>query len=586
MLGGPLEGASCIPTTMAPEGRELRSHSWFGKLDKDGFIHRSWMKRGLPDDAFDGRPVIGIVTSWSEAAPCNLHLDVVAEHVKRGVWEAGGLPLVVPAMSLGESLVRPTAMLYRNLMSMVVEECIRMNPLDGAVLLCGCDKTTAAMLLGAASVDLPTMMVTGGPMLSGKFRGRPLGSGTDVWKFNDQVRAGEMPASDFIAAESCMTRSAGFCNTMGTASTLSLLVEALGLSLPELGAVPAVDARRLRGAHLTGRRIVELVRNNCRFSEIVTREALENAIVTTAAIGGSTNAVMHLLALAGRLGIPLTLDDFERLGADVPLLVNLEPSGTYLMEDFFEAGGLPAVLAEISHLLSPTPITVSGVRFVAQADGAECFNRSVIAAFDAPVTPSAGIRVLRGNLAPLGAIIKPSAASPQLLRHSGRAFVFESVEDLHARVDTAQIEGSDILVLRGCGPRGYPGMPEVGNMPLPRRLLERGVRDMVRISDARMSGTAYGTVVLHVAPEAAVNGPLNAVQTGDTIRLDVDRGELVLQIDDDEMERRLSLTKAFTAPAERGYTRLYVDHVLQADQGADFDFLVGSSGAAVPRESH
>lgn len=563
-----------------------RSQEWFGGSGKDGFLHRSWMKRGLPDDVFDGRPVIGIVTSWSEAAPCNLHLDVVAEHVRRGVWEAGGLPLVVPAMSLGETLVRPTAMLYRNLMSMVVEESIRMNPLDGVVLLCGCDKTTAAMLLGAASVDLPTMVVTGGPMLSGSFRGRQLGSGTDVWKFADDVRAGEMPTKDFTAAESCMTRSAGFCNTMGTASTLSLLTEALGLSLPELGAIPASDARRLRGAHLSGRRIVELVREDLRFSAVVTSEAIENAIVTNAAIGGSTNAVVHLLALAGRLGVPLHLDDFERLGGEVPLLVNLKPSGEHLMEDFFEAGGLPAVLQEIRHLLRPEAITVAGTTLVEQVEGAVCWNRDVIAAFEAPLVPAAGIRVLRGNLAPDGAIIKPSAASPELLKHTGRAVVFESIEDLHARIDTEDIVGDDVLVLKGCGPRGYPGMPEVGNMPLPRRLLEKGLRDMVRISDARMSGTAFGTVVLHVAPEAAVNGPLNAVRTGDLVTIDVMAGLLQLEISDEELAARLAGAPTMAAPQERGYAKLYVDHVLQADKGADLDFLVGSSGSDVPRESH
>ena len=567
-------------------GDRVKSQEWFGKLDKDGFLHRSWMKRGLPDDLFDGRPVIGILTSWSEAAPCNLHLDVVAEHVKRGVWEAGGLPLVVPAMSLGETLVRPTAMLYRNLMSIVVEESIRMNPLDGVVLLCGCDKTTAAMLLGAASVDVPTMVVTGGPMLSGSFRGRKLGSGTDVWRFADDVRAGKMLAKDFTATESCMTRSAGFCNTMGTASTLSLLTEALGLSLPELGAIPAPDARRLRGAHLSGRRIVDLVKQDIRFSAVVTRAAIENAIVTTAAIGGSTNAVVHLLALAGRLGIELHLDDFERLGADVPLLVNLKPSGEYLMEDFFEAGGLPAVLNEITHLLNPEAITVNGTTLLGQAEGAECWNRAVIAEFEKPFAPAAGIRVLRGNLAPDGAIIKPSAASPELLKHTGKAVVFDSIEDLHARIDTEDIAENDILVLKGCGPRGYPGMPEVGNMALPQRLLAKGLRDMVRISDARMSGTAFGTVILHVAPEAAANGPLNAVRSGDLISLDVMAGLLQLEVSDDELERRLTETSTFEPPVVRGYARLYVDHVMQADTGADFDFLVGSSGADVARESH
>lgn len=564
-----------------------RSAAWFGKLDRDGFIHRSWMKRGLPDEAFDGRPVIGIVTSWSEATPCNMHLDTIAEHVRRGVWEAGGVPLVIPAMSLGESLVRPTAMLYRNLMSMVVEETIRMNPLDGVVLLCGCDKTTASMLLGAASVDLPTIIVTGGPMLTGRFRGEPIGSGTAVWALTDDVRSGRMSVQDFFAAESCMTRSAGFCNTMGTASTLSCLVEALGLSLTGMGAIPGPDARRLRGAHLSGRRIVQMVQDDVRLSSIVNRDSLENAIRITAALGGSTNAVVHLLAVAGRLGIPLVLDDFDKLGGDVPLLVDLKPSGRFLMEDFFEAGGLPAVLAELLPLLNTDARTVSGETIGDQAAGASCWDREVIRSFDQPIVPAAGIRVLRGNLAPGGAIIKPSAATPQLLRHRGRAVVFESVEDLHQRLDAdLDVEEADILVLRGCGPRGYPGMPEVGNMPLPRKLLQRGVTDMVRISDARMSGTAYGTVVLHVAPESAAGGPLSAVCNGDTIRLDVERGELTVEVDDDELQRRLAGIPQPPLPSDRGWVRLYCEHVMQADRGADLDFLVGGSGADVPRESH
>jgi dihydroxy-acid dehydratase len=563
-----------------------RSAAWFGELDRDGFIHRSWMKRGLPDDVFDGRPVIGILTSWSEAAPCNLHLDTVAEHVKRGVWEAGALPLVIPTMSLGESLVRPTAMLYRNLMSMAVEESIRMNPLDGVVLLCGCDKTTASMLLGAASADLPTMVVTGGPMLNGRFKGRQLGSGTDVWAFSEEVRAGTMSVEDFVAAESCMTRSAGFCNTMGTASTLSCLVEALGLSLPELGAIPAPDARRLRGAHLSGRRIVELVKDDVAFSSIVTRDALENAVRVTAALGGSTNAVVHLLALAGRLGIPFALDDFDKLGADVPLLVDLKPSGRFLMEDFFEAGGLPAVLHQLGDLLNGDALTVSGQTIGDAAAGGRVWNDEVIRSRAEPVVASAGIRVLRGNLAPDGAIIKPSAATPSLLKHRGRAVVFESIEDLHARLDVEEIDESDILVLRGCGPRGYPGMPEVGNLPLPKRVLERGVRDMVRISDARMSGTAYGTVVLHVAPEAAAGGALGAVRTGDIITLDAEQGVLSVDLTDEEIRSRVAEAAVAPYPAVRGYERMYVEHVRQADTGADLDFLVGGSRAGIPRPSH
>lgn len=540
------------------------------------------MKRGLPDDAFDGRPVIGILSSWSEAAPCNLHLDTVADHVKRGVWEAGALPLVIPTMSLGETLVRPTAMLYRNLMSMAVEESIRMNPLDGVVLLCGCDKTTASMLLGAASADLPTMVVTGGPMLNGSFKGRTIGSGTDNWKFSEDVAAGTMSAEDFRDAEQCMTRSAGFCNTMGTASTLSCLVEALGLSLPELGAIPASDARRLRGAHLSGRRIVELVRDDIAFSSIVTRASLENAVRVTAALGGSTNAVVHLLALAGRLGIPLTLDEIGELSAGVPLLADLKPSGQFLMEDFFEAGGLPAVLREMGDLIDVKALTVAGETMGEAAARGQVWNTEVIR----QVAPDAGIRVLRGNIAPGGAIIKPSAATPKLLTHRGRAVVFDSIEDLKSRIDTEDIAADDVLVLRGCGPRGYPGMPEVGNFALPRRLLEQGVRDMVRISDARMSGTAYGTVILHVAPEAAAGGPLAAVRTGDVISLDVPNGTLHLEVGDDELHRRLGESTTPSWPATRGYERLYVDHVLQADQGADFDFLVGGARAGIPRESH
>jgi dihydroxy-acid dehydratase len=557
-------------------------------VDKEGFLHRSWMRRGLPDDVFDGRPVIGIMSSWSELAPCNMHLDTVAEHVKRGVWEAGGLPVVVPTMSLGESLVRPTAMLYRNLMSMVVEESIRMNPIDGVVMLCGCDKTTASMLLGAASVDLPTVFLTGGPMLSGSYRGRPLGSGTDMWSFSEKVRAGEMSAEELGEAESCMTRSAGFCNTMGTASTLSCIVEALGLSLPETAAIPASDSRRLRAAHLSGRRIVELVRQDERLSSIVTRSSLENAVRVNAAIGGSTNAVVHLLALAGRLGITLDLDDFDTLGQDVPLLVDLKPSGRFLMEDFFEAGGLPAVLVELADLLAQDARTVSGRTLVAQAAGARCWDREVIRTRQTPVATSAGIRVLRGNLAPDGAIIKTSAASPHLLRHTGRAVVFDSVEQMHLLIDSPELDicATDVLVLRGAGPRGYPGMPEVGNMPLPRMVLQQGVTDMVRISDARMSGTAYGTVVLHVAPESAVGGPLCLLQTGDEVSLDAEQGVLSMAVDDAELERRRAALVLPPPVAVRGYSRLYVEHVMQADRGADFDFLLGSSGAEVPRDSH
>lgn len=567
----------------------LRSQDWYGGFDRDGFIHRSWMRRGIPDDALDGtRPIIGICTSWSELTPCNQHLGEVAEHVKRGVWQAGGVPFVFPAMSLGESNLRPTAMLLRNLMAMAVEESIRGNPVDGVVVLSGCDKTTAAMWLGAASVDLPTMAVSGGPMLTGRYRGKPIGSGTDVWRYSEEVRAGRMSNHEFIAAESCMTRSAGHCNTMGTASTLACLTEALGLSLPEGGAIPAPDARRLKLAHETGRRMVDLVREGTTFSDVVTRASLRNAVRVNAAIGGSTNAVVHLLALAGRLELDYTLDDIGQDGHGVPLLVNLAPSGEHLMEDFYYAGGLPVVIRELGDLIDPTPVTVSGQSLVEDSLDAECFDRDVIATRADPFQQDAGIAVLRGNLAPNGAIIKPSAATPELLQHTGRAVVFESIEDFHARVDDPDLDvtATDVLVLKGCGPRGYPGMPEVGNMMLPSKLLEQGIRDMVRISDARMSGTAYGTVVLHVAPEAHAGGPLAVVRNGDQITLDVAAGTLHLHVDDDELTARL---KAWTAPEpeyDRGWYRLYIDTVNQADEGADLAFLRGKSTFTITRESH
>lgn len=547
------------------------------------------MKRGLPDDVFDGtKPVIGICNTASDLTPCNAHLRDVADHVKRGVWEAGGLPLEFPVMSLGETLIRPTAMLLRNLMAMSVEESIRGNPLDGVVLLSGCDKTTAAVLLGAASVDLPTIVVTGGPMLTGRYRGQPVGSGTDVWRYSEEVRAGRMSTEEFIAAESCMTRSAGHCNTMGTASTLACIVEALGLSLAGGAAIPAPDSRRSRLGHLSGRRIVEMVAEDLRLSDVVTRAAMRNAIVVNAAIGGSTNAVVHLLALAGRLDLDVTLDDIDADGRGVPLLVNLMPSGDHLMDDFFSAGGLPAVLREVRHLLSPDAVTVTGRPLVDSCDDAESFDRRVIAQFDDPVRPEGGAAVLRGNLAPDGAVIKPSAASSHLLRHTGRAVVFESIEDFTARIDDPDldVDADSVLVLKGCGPRGYPGMPEVGNMPLPAKLLAAGVTDVVRISDARMSGTAYGTVVLHAAPEAAVGGPLAAVRDGDVITLDVEQRSLVLHVDDDELARRLARWQPPEPAFDRGYYRLYVDTVNQANLGADLDFLRGSSGSAVTRESH
>ena len=571
------------------EGGRFRSSDWYGGHDRDGFIHRSWMRRGIPDDALDGtKPIIGICTSWSELTPCNLNLQEVAEHVKQGVWEAGGVPFVFPAMSLGESNLRPTAMLYRNLMAMAVEESIRGNPVDGVVALSGCDKTTAAMWLGTASVDLPTMMVTGGPMLTGRFRGKPVGSGTDVWRYSEKVRAGRMSIDEFIAAESCMTRSNGHCNTMGTASTLACLTEALGLSLPDSAAIPAPDARRLKLAHETGRRIVDLVREGTTVSDIVSRASFRNAVRVNAAIGGSTNAVVHLLALAGRLGLDFTLDDIGRDGQRVPLLVNLAPSGRFLMEDLYYAGGLPAVVRELGDLIDPDAVTVAGRTLVEQCADAECHDREVIGSREQPFQRDAGIAVLRGNLAPGGAVIKPSAATPELLTHTGRAVVFESIEDFRARIDDPELDVTpdDILVLKGCGPKGYPGMPEVGNMMLPPKLLAQGVTDMVRISDARMSGTAYGTVVLHTAPEAHAGGPLAVVRDGDTITLDVPNGSLHLHVDDEELGRRLADWDPPEPAYDRGWYRLYIDTVTQADEGADLRFLQGKSTFRITRESH
>ena len=571
--------------------KPLRSQKSYGKLDRDGFIHRSWIKgTGLPDHVFDGRPVIGVCNTWSELVTCQVHLRDLAEHVKRGVWEAGGVPVEFPAMSLPETQMRPTAMLFRNLLAMEVEESIRANPIDGVVLLGGCDKTTPGQLMGAASVDLPTMVVSSGPMLNGKFQGRDIGSGTDVWRFSEAVRAGEMTLKDFMSAEAGMSRSHGTCNTMGTASTMASLMEALGVCLPMNAALPGVDARRKTLAHLTGNRIVELVKQDVRLSQILTREAFENAILMHAAIGGSTNAVVHLLALAGRVGIELALEDFDRIGREVPLLVNLMPSGRYLMEDFCYAGGCPAVMKELGPIFRRDAVTVSGLTQGEVADAAEVWNREVIATPQAPFGPSSGVWVLRGNLCPGGAILKPSAATPELLAHQGRAVVFEDIEDYHARIDDPDLEvdATSILVLRGCGPKGYPGMPEVGNMALPPKLLRAGVRDMVRISDARMSGTAYGTVILHVSPEAEAGGPLALVRTGDEIAFDGPNRTLELLVPEPELEARRQAWEAARKPSEytRGWYKLYIDTVLQADRGADLDFLVGKSSADVTRESH
>jgi dihydroxy-acid dehydratase len=576
---------------MSTQKSKFRSAKSYGGSTRDGFIHRSWMKsEGLPDDVFNGRPVIGICNTWSELTPCNCHLRELAEHVKRGVWEAGGLPLEFPAMSLGETQMRPTAMLFRNLLAMEVEESIRGNPIDAVVLLGGCDKTTPGQLMGAASVDLPTIVVSSGPMLNGKFRGGDVGSGTDVWRFSEAVRAGEMRLKDFMAAESGMSRSPGTCMTMGTASTFACLVEAMGLSLPYNATIPAVDSRRRVLAHESGRTIVEMARRDVRLSRILTRTAFENAIRTIALIGGSTNAVIHLLAIAGRLGIALALEDFDRLSGNIPLLVDLQPSGRFLMEEFHYAGGLPAALKQIAEILTLGAPTVTGRTLGEHIADAECFNEEVIRPINKAVRGSSGIWVLHGNLCPSGAIMKPSAAESSLYRHRGRAVVFESIEDFKARIDDPDlpVDENSILVLKGCGPKGYPGMPEVGNMPLPKKLLARGIKDLVRISDARMSGTAFGTVVLHVAPEAEAGGPLAVVRTGDEIALDGPARRLDLAIGDAELEERLARwQRSRPAPRyARGYYRLYTDHVLQADRGCDLDFLVGNSGSTVDRESH
>src|SRR5438046_654204 len=568
---------------------KLRSSAWFGLRDRDGFIHRSWMKnQGLPDHLFDGRPVIGICNTWSELTPCNSHFRRIADHVKRGVYEAGGFPLEFPVMSLGETLMRPTTMLFRNLVSMDVEESMRANPIDGVVLLAGCDKTTPALLMGAASCDLPALMLSGGPMLNGKFRGRDIGSGTDVWRFSEDVRCGAMSMCDFMAAESGMSRSAGHCMTMGTASTMACVVEALGMGLPANAAIPAVDSRRYTLAHTAGRRIVEMVKEDLRMSKILTRKAFENAIRVVGAIGGSTNAVIHLLAIAGRIGVDLTLHDWDVLGRNVPCLLNLMPAGKYLMEDFYYAGGLPAVIRELGDLIHRDALTVNGKTIGDNVAEAPCYNRDVIRPRTDALKPNSGIAVLKGNLCPNGAVLKPSAATPSLMKHRGRAVVFEDIEDFRTRIDDPQldIDESCVMVLKNCGPRGYPGMPEVGNMPLPPKILKKGVTDMVRISDARMSGTAYGTVVLHVCPEAAAGGALALVENGDVIELDVEKRRLVLLVAEDVLLKRRKNWKLPPPPLERGYWKLYFDHVLQASEGADLDFLVGKSGAFVPRDNH
>ena len=569
---------------------QQRSSQWYSGTDRNGYLHRAWMRRGLPAHAFDGRPHIAIANTASDLTPCNSHLNEVAEAVKQGVWEAGGVPMNLPVVSLGETLVRPTAMLWRNMAAMAAEEMFRANPVDGVVLLGGCDKTIPSLLMAAASVDLPAVVVPGGPMLTGTFRGLPLGCGTDVWKLSEEVRAGTLTDQDFLTSESSMIRSRGHCNTMGTASTMACMAEALGTTIPGIAGTPAPDSRLLETAHDTGQLAVSMVAAGRRPSGQLSRGSFLNAIVALAAIGGSTNAVVHLLAIAGRLGIELSLDDFDRTGAGVPLLVDLQPAGRHLMEDFHRAGGLLAVLREVQDLLDPEALTVTGRPLVDHLADARIWDETVIRPRTDPLQAEAGIAVLRGNLAPAGAVIKPAAASPELLRHRGRAVVFDSIEDFHQQIDDPglDVDPDSVLVLRGCGPKGYPGMPEVANLPLPPKLLERGVRDMVRICDGRMSGTAYGTVVLHVAPEAADGGPLGLVRTGDVIELDVPARRLSLDVAPEELQKReppAAAVAAYAAPT-RGWERLYVDHVLQADRGADLDFLVGASGHEVSRESH
>jgi L-arabonate dehydrase len=571
----------------------LRSAEWFGTQDKNGFMYRSWMKnQGIPDHEFQGKPIIGICNTWSELTPCNAHFRKIAEHVKRGILEAGGFPVEFPVFSNGESNLRPTAMLTRNLASMDVEESLRGNPIDAVVLLVGCDKTTPALLMGAASVDLPTIVVTGGPMLNGKLNGKDIGSGTAVWQLHEQVKAGQLSMHDFMAAEAGHSRSAGTCNTMGTASTMACMAESLGTSLPHNAAIPAVDARRYVLAHMSGMRIVDMVWEDLRLSKVLTRQNFENAIRVNAAIGGSTNAVIHLKAIAGRIGVPLELEDWTRIGRGTPTIVDLLPSGRYLMEEFYYAGGLPAVIRRMGEgglLPHKDALTVNGKTLWDNCVEAPIYNDEVIRQLDNPLIADGGICILRGNLAPRGSVLKPSAASPHLMQHRGRAIVFEDFDHYKARIVDPEldVDKDSVLVMKNCGPKGYPGMAEVGNMGLPPKLLAQGVTDMVRISDARMSGTAYGTVVLHVAPEAAAGGPLALVRDGDWIELDCAGGRLHLDLSDEEIaQRREALAAQPAQPKGGGYQQLYIEHVMQADEGCDFDFLVGKRGAAVPKHSH
>ncbi|TBU72325.1 dihydroxy-acid dehydratase [Pseudomonas daroniae] len=571
--------------------RKLRSTEWFGGNSRDHIYHRSWMKnQGLPADLFDGRPVIGICNTWSQLTPCNAHLRDLAERVKHGIYEAGGLPLEFPVFSAGESSLRPTAMMYRNMAAMDVEEALRANPLDGVVLLAGCDKTTPALLMGAASVDIPAIVVSGGPMLNGWFRGERVGSGTALWQMSEDIKAGKMSREDFLEAEQSMSRSPGSCNTMGTASTMASMAEALGMALSGNAAIPAVDSRRRVVAHLTGRRIVQMVKDDLKPSDIMTRHAFENAIRVNGSIGGSTNAVIHLLAIAGRVGVDLTLDDWDRLGQDIPTIVNLMPSGKYLMEEFFYAGGLPVVIRMLGEggKLHKSALTVSGETIWEEVKDVRNWNEDVIRPIDQALTAKGGIAVLRGNLAPRGAVLKPSAASPHLMQHRGRAVVFEDIDDYKVKIndESLDIDEHCVMVLKNCGPRGYPGMAEVGNMGLPPKVLRKGITDMVRISDARMSGTAYGTVVLHTTPEAAAGGPLAVVRDGDMIELDVEARRIHLDIPEAELRQRLAEWQPTIEPPTSGYIKLFHDHVQGADSGADFDFLKGCRGAGIPKDSH
>lgn len=567
---------------------ELRSQQWFGKTGKDGFIYRAWMKnQGIPDDYFQGKPVIGICNTWSELTPCNAHFRELAEFVKKGIIEAGGFPVEFPVMSLGETLIKPTAMLYRNLASMDVEESIRANPIDGVVLMCGCDKTTPSLVMGACSVDLPTLVISGGPMMKGKFKGKEIGT-SDVWRFAEAYKLGELTQKEFIEAEACMARTPGHCAVMGTASTMATMVEALGLSLPQNAAIPAADVRRKVLAQHSGRRIVEMVNEDLKMSKVLTRPAFENAIRVNAATGGSTNFVIHLTAIAGRLGVDLKLDDFDEFSRNIPLLANIQPSGEHFMEDLYYAGGLPALMNQMKEHLHTSIVTVNGKTVGENIENTPIYESSIISTFDAPFKPDSGIAVVRGNLAPNGAVLKPSAASKELFKHRGKAVVFENIEDYHARIDSEELEVDEnsVMVLKNVGPKGYPGMAEVGNMGIPKKLLQKGVKDMVRISDGRMSGTGFGTVILHVSPESAAGGPLNWVQNGDYIALDVENRTINWEVSEEELAAR-KVAHPFEKPKTiRGYVGLFIDHVEQADQGADFDFLKGGSGSVVTRDSH